>query len=357
MKQRKSRILAIATVGAGALIIATGCSSSSSGSSSGQAASGSAKSLTTISFLTNYISTQEYTALVYGEDQGYFADAGIKVDLEYGSGSSTTAAALGAGKADMGDVAASVLAISVGQGVPITGVASLEGRNTYGFIVPKSSGITSVADMKGKSVLVSTGTAQETLMPAVLKAAGLSSTAVSESTVAAPARVSSYKEGKGDATAEVLPSELAIIGSSRPSAAISWSQYLAIPSSVFVVNNSYLKSHASTVREFLTAYYRSLAAAFKNETAADAAYAKSEPIQDATANAAAWSNWKAYICSSAQTSTDEPLGYPNTSDWTNLLKFAQSYEGVSKSVTLNDLVTNEFFAGQDTVSSTSCSGF
>lgn len=355
MKQRKSRVLAVTAVGVAALFAATACSSSSS--SSGTTATGSSKSLTTISFLTNYISTQEYTALVYGEDQGYFADAGVKVDLEYGSGSSTTAAALGAGKADMGDVAASVLAISVGQGVPITGVASLEGRNTYGFIVPTSSGITSVAGMKGKSVLVSTGTAQETLMPAVLKAAGLSTSAVSETTVAASARVSSYKEGKGDATAEVLPSELAIIGSSRPSAAISWSSYLAIPSSVFVVNNSYLKSHASTVREFLTAYYRSLAAAFKNETAADAAYAKSEPLQDATANAAAWSNWKAYICSSAQTSSDEPLGYPNTSDWTNLLKFAQSYEGVPNSVTLKDLVTDEFFTGSDSVSSTSCSGF
>jgi len=355
MKQRKSRVLAVTAVGVAALFAATACSSSSS--SSGTTATGSSKSLTTISFLTNYISTQEYTALVYGEDQGYFADAGVKVDLEYGSGSSTTAAALGAGKADMGDVAASVLAISVGQGVPITGVASLEGRNTYGFIVPTSSGITSVAGMKGKSVLVSTGTAQETLMPAVLKAAGLSTSAVSETTVAASARVSSYKEGKGDATAEVLPSELAIIGSSRPSAAISWSSYLAIPSSVFVVNNSYLRAHASTVREFLTAYYRSLTAAFKNESAADAAYAKSEPLQDATANAQAWSNWKSYICSSAQTSSGETLGYPNTSDWTNLLKFAQSYEGVPNSVTLKDLVTDEFFTGSDSVSSTSCSGF
>jgi NitT/TauT family transport system substrate-binding protein len=357
MMHRKSRFLAIAGVGLAALLTASACSSSGSDSGSGQSASGSSTSLTTISFLTNYISTQEYTALVYGEDQGYFADAGVKVDLEYGSGSSTTAAALGAGKADMGDVSASVLPISVGKGVPITGVGSLEGKNAYGFIVPKSSGITSIAGLKGKSVLVSTGTAQETLMPAVLKAAGLSPDAVSESTVAASARVSSYKEGQGDATAEVLPSELPIIGSSRPSIAIPWAQYLAIPDSVFVVNNTYLKGHASDVRAFLTAYYRSLAAAFGNEPAADADYAKSEPLQDATANAQAWSDWKAYICSSAQTSSGETLGYPNTSDWTNLLKFAQSYEGVPASVTLSDIVTSEFFTGSDPVSSTSCSGF
>lgn len=360
MKHRTLKASLAACGSLAVLLTASACSSSSSSSaasSNAGQAGGSGKQLTTISFLTNYISTQEYTALIYGEQLGYFADAGVQVNLEYGSGSSTTAAAIGAGKADMGDTSASVLPISVGQGVPITGVGSLEGRNAYGFVVPKSSGITSVSGLQGKSVLVSTGTAQETLMPAVLKAAGLSSSSVNLLTVAASARVSSYKEGKGDATAEVLPSEVPIIGTSRPSTAIPWSSYLSIPDSVFIVNNTYLKAHAAVVREFLTAYYRSLSAAYANQTAADAAYAKTQPLQSATENAEAWSNWKSYMCSAAQSASKQPLGYPNTADWQNLLKFAQQYEGVAKSVTLSDIMTNEFFTGKDPVSTYDCPNF
>jgi hypothetical protein len=63
------------------------------------------------------------------------------------------------------------------------------------------------------------------------------------------------------------------------------------------------------------------------------------------------------MCSAAMTSGGEVLGYPDTSDWTNLLKFAQQYEGVSKSVTLSDIMNDEFFTGSNSVSSTSCSGF
>lgn len=358
-KTRRLSTLVMACGSVAALATATACSSSAqSSSAAGQAAGGSAaKRLTTISFLTNYIPTQEYTALIYGEQQGYFADAGVKVNLEYGSGSSTTASAVGAGKADMGDTSASVVPISVGQGVPITAVGSLEGRNAYGFIVPKSSGITSISGLAGKSILISTGTAQETLLPAVLKAAGMSSSSVNLLTVAASARVASYKEGKGDATAEVLPSEVPIIGTSRPSTAIPWSSYLPIPDSVFIVNNTYLKAHAAVVREFLSAYYRSLSAAYANQTAADAAYAKTQPLQSATANAQAWSNWKGYMCSAAQSASHQPVGYPNSTDWQNLLKFAQQYEGVSKSVTLNDIMTNEFFTGNDPVSTYKCPNF
>jgi NitT/TauT family transport system substrate-binding protein len=350
VKHRKLNVFVIAGASLAVLFTASACSSA------GQASKPTAK-LTTISFLTNYISTDEYTALIYAEDQGYFSDEGLKVDLEYGTGSSTTASAIGVGKADMGSIAASVLPISVGKNVPIKGVGSLEGKNAYGFVVPKNSGITSVKGLAGKTVLISTGTTQETLMPAVLKAAGMSSSSVNLLTISPAARVASYKEGKGDATAEVLPSEMPIIGSARPSNAIPWSPYVSIPDDIFVVNDNFLSAHAALVREFLTAYYRGLSGAYANVAAADTDYASSQPLQSEAENSQAWSEFKAYMCSAAQSANSQPIGYPNTTDWENLLKFAQQYEGVPDSVTLNDIMTNEFFTGKDPVSNYECPDF
>lgn len=109
------------------------------------------------------------------EELGYFEEEGLAVTLEVADGSSAAIQQLIAGNADAALPAPGAFLNGVASGQPLKWIYSLQYSNIFTFVAPAGSGITSVADLRGRKVGISELSGGEVpLVRAVLRDAGLS---------------------------------------------------------------------------------------------------------------------------------------------------------------------------------------
>ena len=135
-----------------------------------------------------------------GIEQGIFADHGIELQPQEGTGSASTLQLVASGSDPVGLVDAGTMMGGVGKGLPVQSVCVLAQRNPMSAIFPASAGITSLDDLKGKTIAVTPGDSLSQIFPAVLAANGLSDSDVNMVGLADPAaKQSSVLTGASDA--------------------------------------------------------------------------------------------------------------------------------------------------------------
>lgn len=96
------------------------------------------------------------TPLFVAQEKGFFEEAGLKVELKDMRGSPQVTGAMASGDLDGGSVSFVSTVMARKKGVPIRIVASFghsaPGKSTQGLAVLKSSGITSMEQLSGKTV-------------------------------------------------------------------------------------------------------------------------------------------------------------------------------------------------------------
>jgi NitT/TauT family transport system substrate-binding protein len=346
---RKTGALVLGCTCAALLAAACGGStaaSSNSGPTSGGHGNGSGATPghpTTVTFETDYLPNGKYAPFVYGKSLGYFKQQGINLEIKYGHGSGLTSKAVAAGRVDIGMVDSGVTALSVGKGEPIKSVGLYLAKNDFAFFVPKKSSITKISDLKGKRLIVSPGTPQAIVAPAVLKRAGLDNGAVKFVSLSPDVADSGYAHGKGDAIGEAV-TFAPVFQNIRPSRALPWiSVGYRIPGFSFVVKKTTLSEKPQVVANFLKATYKSMDAALKNPDAAIGAYAKSQPTLPKGKIGPEWTSLTPFFCSDAAISAKKPLGFQMNSDWKNGISILEQAAGLKKSVTPDAVYTNELF--------------
>lgn len=126
--------------------------SSQAGSSSKAAQSSAPAEKEKITFVLDWTPNTNHTGLYAAKELGYFAEAGLDVELvqppEDGA-----AALVGSGKAQLGIDCQDTMtpAFMTATSVPVTAVASIIQHNTSGLISLKSDGITSPKKLEGKT--------------------------------------------------------------------------------------------------------------------------------------------------------------------------------------------------------------
>ena len=348
-----ARRTALAALSASALLAIAACGSSASSSSGGTAASGS--TTTNMTFMTDFNAGGLYAPLVYGIDSGIYKAAGINLTIQYGKGSSITASSIAQGQATVGDVSLASLATAVGKGAKVEAVGMFTGTAEFGIFVPRSSGITTVAGLKGKTLIQSSGGAVSQLLPVVLQKNGLSASDVKIVTVGTTAALSSYEDGQADGLAYGIPNADPTVQKTRASTVLSYSENgAAEPGYGLTFADSYVKSNPNLVRAFLTATYKSIAGALQNGSTAVSDFQKANPTLQASVIQGQFDAYKQYMCSPSQSKAGQPLGEPNTSDLSSGFALMHQYQGVPASVTPSSVVTSQFFSGGTPVSTLKC---
>jgi NitT/TauT family transport system substrate-binding protein len=173
------RVMAAAAVGA-ALLLAAGCSSSSS--SSGAASSASASSAggaavtVSLGFLTNITHASALVALKEGFFTKALGSAGTLKATAFSTGTEETTALL-AGQLDAAYVGPNP-AINAWQKSNGTAIKIISGAATGGASVVVQKGISSAAQLKGKTLATpSLGNTQDVALRSWLKQNGLATTA------------------------------------------------------------------------------------------------------------------------------------------------------------------------------------
>lgn len=134
---------------------------------------GHAQEARKLTFVLNFLAGGPQAGFIYAQQLGLYRQAGIDLTIQEGKGSATTAQLVATGQTDLGfaDAPAAMQLRSVGAPVKI--IAPILQTNGFAIISLAESKIEKPADLVGKRLAVQPGTAQTTLLDAILSANNL----------------------------------------------------------------------------------------------------------------------------------------------------------------------------------------
>ncbi len=126
-----------------------------------------------ISLLLDWFVNPDHGPLIIASQKGFFAEAGLEVEMHEPADPSMPPKLVAAGKADMAVNYQPQLHVQVDAGLPLTRIATLVATPLNSLVVLKESPIKSIADLKGRKVGFSVGGFEDTLLSAMLARHGL----------------------------------------------------------------------------------------------------------------------------------------------------------------------------------------
>ena len=147
----------------------------------------------------NFLAGGPQAGFMLAKKLGYYKDAGIDLTIEEGKGSATTAQQVATGQTDVGFADAPAAMQIRSKGAPLKIIAPILQTNGFAIISIEGSGIKSPKDLVGKKLAVQPGTAQTTLLDAILAENKLDKTKLDIVNIDPAALVGALLEKKVDA--------------------------------------------------------------------------------------------------------------------------------------------------------------
>lgn len=198
-----------------------------------------------------------FQGLYIAEEQGYFKESGLKVEITIGGAPSQNVAQLQAGQADVIMTGSFDLVAGVAQGLPIAAVLNTQDQGdvgTTGLMTPPGSAIKTVADLKGKKVgMPGIQSTQGLMLYRALEKAGLSKDDVTLVSLPFDAMIESAEKGNVDA---IVPIGLFhAISKSKGFGEVPevYEEIKGTPAVIFAAGKDWLAANADTMKAFNTA--------------------------------------------------------------------------------------------------------
>ncbi|MGE0715172.1 MAG: ABC transporter substrate-binding protein [Alphaproteobacteria bacterium] len=159
-------------------------------------------------------------ALFLAEAKGWNREAGFETDIRDGRGSMASIQLVAAGQMDIGTGGLGAMAIAKGKGAPLISIAGLSRRTDLGVLVDANGPIKTVADLRGKRLLLFAASPWVPFLDTFFKSAGMTRADVNIVFLDAGAFNAAYAAGQADGVMSIGPYVLPIIGDRRPSRVI-----------------------------------------------------------------------------------------------------------------------------------------
>jgi NitT/TauT family transport system substrate-binding protein len=147
----------------------------------------------------NFLAAAPNAGFMMAKQMGLYEKAGINLTIEEGKGSGTTAQMVATGQTDVGFADAPAAMQLRTKGAPVKIVAPILQTNGFAIISLEESGIATPRDLIGKKLAVQPGTAQTTLLDAILASNGIDKGKVDVINIDPGAFVGALLEKKVDA--------------------------------------------------------------------------------------------------------------------------------------------------------------
>lgn len=153
-----------------------------------------------LSLQLNWAAGGDHAPVYYALQEGWYADAGVELEVRQGAGSGASATALDVGQADLAIIDTPTALQFLAQGSDFKGVFVAYNDNAAGLYWKKSSGIESVADLAGRSVGAPATDATRQMWQPAARALGLDPEAVTWVNLQPTGKVAALQSGAVDAT-------------------------------------------------------------------------------------------------------------------------------------------------------------
>lgn len=215
--------------------------------------------------------------------QGFCADAGLEVTLEPGRGSSEAITKIATGTSDIGSAGIEALmAARVTESVPVTAVMNIFNTGPHAFYTTTESGITTLADVKGKSVATSPFTSSNVFLPLVLEENGMTEADITLTKADPGALGPLLMTGQSDAIIAWLTDVSRYQGQANEAGKelviLPWADAgLELYSASLVASDTFLTERPDVAKRFIAAFKQSLEFANENPDASAEAVAAIVP--------------------------------------------------------------------------------
>ncbi len=134
----------------------------------------SAQAAEKFTVMLDWFVNPDHAPLIVALEQGFFAEAGLDVELIAPADPNDPPKLVAAGRADMAVSYQPQLHVQVASGLPLTRVGTLVATPLNALVVAADGGIESIADLEGTKIGFSVGGFEDALLHAMLAGAGLS---------------------------------------------------------------------------------------------------------------------------------------------------------------------------------------
>ncbi|MHB8394383.1 MAG: ABC transporter substrate-binding protein [Candidatus Dormibacteria bacterium] len=299
-------------------------------------------SLTDVTFTLNFTAGGPQAGFMYAQQLGYYRQVGLNVKIIEGTGSVTTAEEVAAGTTELGfsDGPSSMSVIAKGGALEI--VAPILQTNGFSIMTLKSSNITSVSQLAGKTIALQPGTAQTALLNAILAKNGMSQSSINVENVAPSAIIGLLLEHK--VTAILGGADFQAIQLEQQGAQLNQLLYykIGVPTiGLSIIANEHLvQTQTSVISRFVSASLKGWAAARKNPQAAANAVAAQFPAAGTAAQYLPELKVDLNLLCSAPGATH--LGSVPAAIWQDTYNLLTKYDNLPTTLPVGDYYTAAF---------------
>ena len=199
-----------------------------------------------------YLPSDHDAALFVADAQGKFAEKNITTELVQFNNGGDLMTAMASGEVDVGYVGIAPVLSSVEKGVPVKVISSAQIEGS-GIVVTKDSGITSAADLKGKSIATpGEASIQYVLLTYYLKENGLTTDDLNVSAMKVPSMNDALKTKQIDGIVTFQP-YVSIAANNSDNVVLEDSGDILPyhPCCVVVASDDFIKNHEDTVKDIV----------------------------------------------------------------------------------------------------------
>ena len=287
----------------------------------------------------NFLAAAPNAGFMMAKQMGLYQKAGIDLTIEEGKGSGTTAQMVATGQTDLGFADAPAAMQLRTKGAPVKIIAPVLQTNGFAIIALEDSGIASPKDLVGKKVAVQPGTAQTTLLDAILASNQIDKSKVDIINIDPGAFVGALLEKKVDAILGGADFHSIQIRERGFKVRDIFYRDVGVPTVglSIIARDDRIKANAELYRKFVETSLQGWDAARKNpDAAADAVVAQFPSVKKAQV-LAQFEVVNKLLCAPGATA----LGKVPEKNWNTSFELLTQYLGLPKDKPITDYYTTE----------------
>ena len=298
-----------------------------------------------VSVRTDWFHSAYHSPFFLGIEKGFYADAGIELDVTEGRGSGQVVQLVGNGEDQFGFASVDSVFRGVSKGITVISVANIMPTMGQAVYVLKSSGITTPQQLKGKSIAITPGGTNEALLPAFLENIGLKENDLNYINVSPATKVRLFMSGEFDAIMATAWAKGLFEGVGGADTFVYSDYGVKMVGYNIVSNPKFLAANPDLARRFLAATLKSWKYAKAHpEESLDALAKNSKPNAKPARrqrNSGDFATALEFVGTAVE---GKAYGFQSEKDWKDTQALLLRYDVIDGELDLGKLFTNDFVA-------------